>query len=586
MRRRVLLLVALITTHCTCQINAPASRSLASCPTLHEGDASKPGCFGWCSPIFRAEHCGWCACMGCGWCGGATGAGASALPGSSVAGGGSAVDACHSGHDGDSTFRDCASFCSSQYKADHCGLCKCKACGFCACESQVEGDSADELCEPWCALEFRDTHCDQCKCKACPMCRAAPALMASTTRAAPEQCTPADADDVSVLDCQTFCSPTYKHTHCARCQCQQCEWCSCSSTHAGDAKHATCAPWCDVGFHRTHCDWCACQGCEWCREGVPCDSFLPDDGRVETCDVFCDAYFADSHCEMCKCKSCEFCDAEGMAGVGAGSQKTTGAQGAATRPTALPSASTSSSSRSKTTIVAAAAPPPPPSCSSGILGDTTEARCESFCNVLGGEAHCKMCKCQLCSFCTGKCSSGLLGDSQFASCEPGCEPTHAADHCRYCRCQGCKLCDASPPPPYPPGLAPAPVAARVVAARGEACVSLALGDLPFESCEQPTCGAAPGPEACTTCRCKGCIACGGSMGSDLAAMMVPPPPLPVGAVACSSRWKEDVGTSECQVFCDPLQKDIHCTLCDGNDCVELTRASLSSFEQAKIPHPR
>ncbi len=374
LQRRLLPLLALIVTSGCCQ------RALTSCPTAHEGDSASPGCYGWCSPIFAAEHCGWCACKGCGWCEAA----ASGNTGSSSGAGGGAEDACHSGHEGDIAFRDCAAFCSSQYKTDHCDLCKCKACGFCACESDVEGDSSEELCESWCALEFRDSHCSQCKCKACQMCRAAPAL-APSAHAAPEKCAPVDTDDVSVFDCQTFCSPTYKHDHCARCQCQQCEWCACSSSHAGDAKHATCAPWCDIAFHRTHCEWCACQGCSWCREGVPCDSFLPDDARVETCEDFCDPYFKDSHCEMCKCKGCDFCDAEAAAAAAPSHG------GAAPAPTVTPAA-LSAAARVKTAIVAAAAAPPPPSCNSGIIGDATEARCESFCNVLGGEAHCKSSK--------------------------------------------------------------------------------------------------------------------------------------------------------------------------------------------------
>lgn len=53
---------------------------------------------------------------------------------------------CRSSHDGDSSFRDCASFCSNEYRADHCDLCKCKACGFCSCSSDVADDSAEETC--------------------------------------------------------------------------------------------------------------------------------------------------------------------------------------------------------------------------------------------------------------------------------------------------------------------------------------------------------------------------------------------------------------------------------------------------------
>ena len=31
-----------------------------TCSSAHDDDASAAACFGWCSPLFAAEHCSWC----------------------------------------------------------------------------------------------------------------------------------------------------------------------------------------------------------------------------------------------------------------------------------------------------------------------------------------------------------------------------------------------------------------------------------------------------------------------------------------------------------------------------------------------
>ena len=68
-------------------------------------------------------------------------------------------------------YKDCQPFCSAAFRDDHCEVCKCKACGFCACSSDQPGDSTEEMCEPWCSAEFEESHCAACKCRACSFCK-------------------------------------------------------------------------------------------------------------------------------------------------------------------------------------------------------------------------------------------------------------------------------------------------------------------------------------------------------------------------------------------------------------------------------
>ena len=229
----------------------------------------------------------------------------------------------------------------------------------------------------------------------------------------------------------------------------------------------------------------------------------------------------------------------------------------------------------------------------GDRGDKLREDCETWCRAK--PAHCRMCKCQACSFCTGVCASGLLGDSNFASCEPQCSEASAEDHCRYCRCKGCKFCAA-------PGikLTPAQTAAlteqKVLAAlpHGPPCTSLGAGDLTFESCDPKVCGAQPAADACGTCRCKGCKACGGTFApasvapSAFDAAAGNPAAgvekrLAGGVVvrggACTSRWADDESTPMCQPFCSRSQQHIHCSLCKCSSCEWCSAAVVDATGQ-------
>ena len=471
----------------------------------------------------------------------------------------SLVSTCESTAEGDTNFEDCASFCSAEYKHDHCELCKCKACGMCTCSSSFEDDATREECQPWCAVEFSGDHCQRCKCKGCEFCSRGPpcfstvagdtqfetcdafcsadfgashcsmckcrsckfcqegglAQQAQLVQSGATACTPAAADDVSILDCQGFCAPEFKATHCQRCGCKGCEWCGCASGHQGDEAFETCAPWCSVAAHATHCTWCACKGCDFCAVGVPCDSFLPGDLMHESCEPFCEISSADTHCEFCKCRDCPFCQ-EGAGG------KLTAAEAAAAAG---------------------------PSCSSGLLGDATTPSCEHFCNKMGGDAHCRMCKCQACDFCVGVCASGLAGDSPYASCEPQCDEAFADQHCAYCRCQACKFCAAPHAGGGVLGLPPPDT---------RECTSFVAGDTSYEAC-QPDCG---GGDDCTSCRCKACPACsdgggGGGVGNGGGGG---------GGGACTSRWQDDVDVEQCEDFCRRSNSDVHCAMCKCRAC--------------------
>ena len=122
------------------------------------------------------------------------------------------------------------------------------------------------------------------------------------------------------------------------------------------------------------------------------------------------------------------------------------------------------------------------------------------------------------------------------------------------------MCDESPPPPLPPGMSKSAMA-RAAAPRGAACSSLAVDDLPFESCEQPTCGVASSEEQCSTCRCKACASCGGTIGLPNQAAKGGG-----GHQACVSRWKDDVSVAVCEDFCSEAQATIHCSLCKCASC--------------------
>ena len=78
---------------------------------------------------------------------------------------------CTSGVEGDVGREMCQDFCDPASREEHCSLCKCRGCDFCACSSQHEGDTNVETCQPWCDADEYDAHCDWCSCKGCNFCR-------------------------------------------------------------------------------------------------------------------------------------------------------------------------------------------------------------------------------------------------------------------------------------------------------------------------------------------------------------------------------------------------------------------------------
>ena len=140
-------------------LRAAAGAAGDYCASDFPDDVYTESCYGWCDVLNSESHCAYCKCRGCAFCAAA----------SSPAAGGGGADVCESGQQGDIHYRDCAGFCSEEYKSSHCSLCKCKACGFCTCADD-EGDGQEESCEGWCAAEFADSHCKSCKCKGCEMC--------------------------------------------------------------------------------------------------------------------------------------------------------------------------------------------------------------------------------------------------------------------------------------------------------------------------------------------------------------------------------------------------------------------------------
>ena len=56
------------------------SSTAAPCPTAHFSDAHHLQCDRWCKPTQRAEHCTWCKCGACAWCGGRSGSPTIMLP--------------------------------------------------------------------------------------------------------------------------------------------------------------------------------------------------------------------------------------------------------------------------------------------------------------------------------------------------------------------------------------------------------------------------------------------------------------------------------------------------------------------------
>ena len=241
-------------THCSlCKCRACA---FCKCSSGIADDVDEEQCQSWCQLEHSESHCTMCKCRGCSFC--AAGAGdtsknaprleigmrdaasmSGARPGGkaphdagsaggayfgaySTAGGplavlgasatasnvGAAValarvdEQCTPANPTDVDFYDCQLFCSPTFRADHCSLCKCAGCNWCACSSTHAGDVPRETCAPWCETQFHRSHCDWCSCKGCSFCRVG---------------VPCDSfypDDSPTEKCEDFCDVAFHERHC------------------------------------------------------------------------------------------------------------------------------------------------------------------------------------------------------------------------------------------------------------------------------------------------------------------------------------------------------------------------------------
>ena len=114
--------------------------------SMHEDAALHEACYGWCAPTAATEHCGWCKCRGCSWCGDgpSTGANGGSQPTSSIVGPTASSEVCPSDTEGDIAYADCQPFCAASEWRSHCSMCKCdEGCHVCSCSSEYDGGSTD-----------------------------------------------------------------------------------------------------------------------------------------------------------------------------------------------------------------------------------------------------------------------------------------------------------------------------------------------------------------------------------------------------------------------------------------------------------
>lgn len=206
-------------------------------------------------------------CRGCSWCSDII------KPSADISLAASTVSAaCSSSIEDDSAYRDCQTFCDPSFSSSHCGLCKCKACGFCECSSEFDDDANERQCQPWCTADYYHDHCSRCKvrpsgktlcfpaarfdtheslarslpqCKACDFCEIGP------------PCSPTVADDISFEACQSFCSADYADAHCSLCKCRGCDFCAAAGTPASALALSTCHSGIEDDTSREMCqDFC------------------------------------------------------------------------------------------------------------------------------------------------------------------------------------------------------------------------------------------------------------------------------------------------------------------------------------------
>ena len=541
---------------------------LTPCTSSHEEDSGYEACYGWCSAVAAAEHCTWCKCRGCDWC--------AATDGGTIEAPGDDAQACSSDVEGDVDHADCQPFCNENEWRSHCGLCKCKGCGFCSCSSKHADDSTERQCQTWCSEEYYDDHCPRCKCQGCEFCAHGPPCTPSQDDDSEYEqceefcsadfatqhcglckckgcgfckeglplaatCTSGIEGDANREMCQDFCDPANRKDHCQMCKCRGCDFCACESTHENDAKVETCASWCNSNEYDTHCDWCACKGCQFCRlGGKSCQSFFATgDTDHEDCEDFCSEEASNIHCSYCKCKRCGFCKAEERKQIQAAKAAASGVAA----PEAIPDGATA--------------------CFSGIGHDALYEKCESFCDEAQKDEHCKLCKCKSCRVCSAVCSSGIPGDLDVMSCSSTCDAAIASAVCPTCRCRGCSFCNADGTVKdggsSQVAVAP-PVGGGSTPAEGTACVPFNSKDIDHTACHAHCSETLKGSH-CETCKCKDCGFCQGFR-------------------ACSSGLGHDTKWEEC----DPIACTgrATCNLCKCRACPDCAVSTSQPCESGIV----
>ena len=164
------------------------------------------------------------------------------------------IVSCSSGIGGDTDYEACLpGLCSSAFPASHCQTCRCKACYFCVaelaappppppvsdktCTPANKDDSRWETCEDFCTVKYAEQHCGLCKCKECSFCAEVP-----------KTCSSGYLDDANAQSCEPFCDGDLelpKPFVCSFCSCKNCDFCA--KVDAGRRYIAHCDVHCKLG---------------------------------------------------------------------------------------------------------------------------------------------------------------------------------------------------------------------------------------------------------------------------------------------------------------------------------------------------
>ena len=504
-------------SRCKCQSCEFCTHGPPCTPSLAD-DLPYEACESFCSAEFALDHCSMCKCKGCGFC--------KAPKQDSLLSGAT----CNSGIEGDVNHEICQDFCDPANREDHCSMCKCRGCDFCACSSNHANDTALEVCSPWCNANEFDTHCDWCACKGCRFCRAGGKSCKSFYL----------TGDTDHEACESFCDAGSPGIHCSYCKCKHCPFCralahtteskekqlalpkpsddavACFSGLARDSLYEQCESFCDPSNAGEHCKLCKCRTCPMCS--ASCNSGLPGDVSVFGCSSMCDpALVSAGICTSCRCRACSFCNEDGMPAA------TSSAQQLAAPSTAVATTASNTST-----------------CTPFNSKDIDRIACHAHCNEANKGAHCETCRCKGCSFCQGfrACTSGIGHDYKWEDCDEIACGNKASD-CNLCKCRRCSKCTE-----------------RTVTT--ERCESGILGDSEFAACISGVCSSAHREAHCQLCACKSCPFC---ERFDLEPQPPPPP-----QVACSPTSAADTTYRACTASCSPAHATSQCKMCRCSEC--------------------